>query len=186
MRVKEIQQRLSLAGRYASALYREAESRQEVASILNEIAELKKLLISAPQLASLFKSQLDTPQTVIAILLDIQKIANFSELFLNFLITVTKNKRLKILSEIFDIYCVTIDNALNIVPVRIEMAKSSSVHASTIEQMLEKKYPAQKLKYSYFEVPELLGGFRAFINEYCLDYSLISRLNRLRYQLKEA
>ena len=66
------------------------------------------------------------------------------------------------------------------------MAKSSSAHASTIEQMLEKKYPTQKLKYSYFEVPGLLGGFRAFINEHCLDYSLISRLNRLRYQLKEA
>ncbi len=186
MRVQEIQQRLSLAGRYASALYREAEAKQEISSILNEIAELKKLLISAPKLADLFKSQLVTPQTVIKILLEIQEIANFSELFLNFLITVTKNKRLKILSEIFDIYAVTIDNALNIVSVRIEMAKSSSAHASTIEQMLEKKYPTQKLKYSYFEVPGLLGGFRAFINEHCLDYSLISRLNRLRYQLKEA
>ena len=104
MRVQEIQQRLSLAGRYASALYREAEASQETASILSEIAELKELLISAPKLADLFKSQLVTPKTIIAILLDIQKIANFSELFLNFLLTVTKNKRLKILSEIFDIY----------------------------------------------------------------------------------
>ena len=116
----------------------------------------------------------------------LEEIANFSEIFLNFLITVTKNKRLKILSEIFDIYAVSIDNTLNVVSVRIEMAKSSSIHAPTIEQMIEKKYPTQKFKYSYFEVPELLGGFRAFINEYCLDYSLISRLNRLRYQLKEA
>lgn len=186
MRVQEIQQRLSLAGRYASALYREAEARHESASILNEIVELKKMLISAPKLADLFKNQLVTPRTVIAILLDIQEIANFSEVFLNFLITVAKNKRLKILSEIFDIYAVSIDNTLNVVSVRIEMAKSSSIHALTIEQMIEKKYPTQKFKYSYFEVPELLGGFRAFINEYCLDYSLISRLNRLRYQLKEA
>lgn len=186
MRVQEIQQRLSLAGRYASALYREAEVRQETVPILNEIAELKKLLISAPKLADLFKSQLVTPRTVIAILLDIQEIASFSEVFLNFLITVAKNKRLRLLQEIFDIYAITIDNKLNIISVRVEMAKSNSIHAPTIEQMIEKKYPTQKFKYSYFEVPELLGGFRAFINEYCLDYSLISRLNRLRYQLKEA
>ena len=68
----------------------------------------------------------------------------------------------------------------------MKITKNNPEYKLNIEQMISKKYPQKNIKYLYHEAPELLGGFRVFINEECLDYSLVSRLNRLRHQLKEA
>ncbi len=186
MQVRQIQQRLSLTGRYASALYREASATQQFEVITHDIAKFKELLNASDELATLLKSQLLLPKIAIAIFSDLEKIISLSETFLNFLRVIAKNRRLKFLTEIFESFTAIVDDASNTVPVKIEMVKIDKSHASVIEQMISSQYPLKNLKYSYLEVPELLGGFRVFINEQCLDYSLISRLNRLRYQLKEA
>jgi ATP synthase F1 delta subunit len=186
MRVRQIQQRLSLPGRYATSLYLEALEIGQVEAISQDISHFQELLTSTPELATLLKGELLRPKIAIAILYDVSKIVKFSETFLKFLTVVANNRRLKFLAEIFSAFTAILNDAANTVPVKIEMVKITNEHKDTIEKLLATKYPNQTLKYNYSQVPELLGGFRAFINEQCLDYSLISRLNRLRSQLKEA
>lgn len=186
MRVQQIQHRLSLEGRYASALYCEAVEKNAVGNILHEATQFNHLLTNNHELLTIFSSQLITQKIMIKILSDIQQVIKFSELFLQFLIILTKNKRLMLLPEIFKAFELIVDNALNTIHAKVEITKYNKEHQLTIEQMITKKYPKQNIKYSYNEVPELLGGFRVFINKECLDYSLISRLNRLRNQLKKA
>ncbi len=186
MRVRQIQQRISLAGRYASALTTEAKTAHQMQTLTRDITQFKELLLNHQELATALKGQLLRPKIATAIFADLAKIINFSEIFLKFLSVVADNRRLKFLPEIFETFLAIVDDQSNIVPVKIEVVKINQEDKVAIEKLLVNTLPSQSLKYSYCEVPELLGGFRAFINEQCLDYSLISRLNRLRYQLKEA
>ena len=186
MRVRQIQQRVSLAGRYASALHHEAKATQQFETITKDIAQFRELLTNHQDLATALNGQSLRPKIATAIFADLAKIVNFSEIFLKFLEIVANNKRLKFLPEIFKTFDAIVDDESNTVPVKIEVVKINFDQKFAIQRLLAGKYSSQKLKYTYFEVPELLGGFRAFINEQCLDYTLRSRLNRLRYQLKEA
>lgn len=186
MKVQYIQQRLSLEGRYASALYTEASEKNMVNEVLQEIKQFNDLVEDNQQLRTIFKSQLITQKVMIKILSDLQAIAKYSELLLQFLIIVAKNKRLKLLPDIFTVFGLIVDNADNITQAKVEMAKLNTEDKLTIKKMITKKYPSQNIKYSFREIPDLIGGFRVLINSECLDYSLISRLNRLRHQLKEA
>jgi len=186
MQVRQIQSRLNLAGRYATALYLETKETDQVTKISHDITQFEELLDMQPELATLIKSQIVRPEVVIAIFTDITKLCHLSETFLNFLGVITHNRRLRLLPKIFTAFQSIVDQASNIVQVKIEVAKITPEHKIAIEQLLASKYPSQKLQHTYVTKPELIGGFRAFIHQYCLDYSLLSRLNRLRYLLKEA
>lgn len=186
MQVRQIQSRLNLAGRYATALYLETKSTDQVAKISHDIAQFEELLSIQPELTTLLKSQIVRSEVVIAIFTDIAKLCDLSETFLNFLSVITHNQRLKLLPKIFTTFRSIVDQASNTVQVKIEVAKIIPEHKIAIERLLVSKYPSQKLQHTYVTKPELIGGFRAFIHQHCLDYSLLSRLNRLRYFLKEA
>ena len=94
------------------------------------------------------------------------------------------NKNL--LRNIFNDFLSLIDIQTNTIPIRIEVAQIQKSNISAIEKLLKEMYPKQAYRFEHHHAPELLGGFRVFIRERCLDYSLKSRLNRLSYQLKEA
>ena len=184
MQVRQIQQHVSLFGRYASALYNEAKETNQIEEITKNVIEFKNLLSGHQELSKTIK--LLHAKTTINIFTDIAKALNFSEIFLKFLEVIAKNKRINFLHQILNTFMDFIDRESNTTLVKIEVVKINSKHQEAIESLLQVKYPSQNLKYHYFAVPELMAGFRVFINEQCLDYSLRSRLNRLRYQLKGA
>jgi F-type H+-transporting ATPase subunit delta len=186
MHAQSVQLRVSLTGRYATALYKEASSTKNIDIILHDINVFKQLLEDNADLGQLLKSQILRIDNVIRIIEEIGKSMNFSELFVNFLKVIVVNRRGAFVQNIFSDFLSLIDIQTNTIPIRIEVAKINKKHLSAIEKMLKKMYPNKSHRFEHQETHELLGGFRAFIHEHCLDYSLKSRLNRLSYQLKEA
>lgn len=186
MHVQSVQLRVSLTGRYATALYKESSSTKSTEAILNDIDSFKKLLESNRELEQILKSQLLRGNGAILILEEIGKLMNFSELFVNFLKIILTNRRGAFLQNIFKDFLALVDIKTNTVPIRIEIAKTNKNHLIAIENILKKMNPKQSHRFEHHQNSELLGGFRAFIHGRCLDYSLKSRLNRLSYQLKEA
>ncbi len=186
MQVQSVQLRVSLTGRYATALYKEASTTKSLEAVLHDISVFEVLLKNHTDLDQILKGQLLRIKNTIGILEEIGKLMNFSKLFSNFLKVVATNKRCALLLNIFKDFKALVDIQTNTVPVRIEIVSLKDEHTHAIEDLLKNMYPSQSCRFEHIQVPELLGGFRAFINERCLDYSLKSRLNRLSYQLKEA
>jgi len=186
MRTQNIQLRVSLTGSYATALYKEAEALKCIDTVLNDINIFKELLASNTDLEKILKNKLFHVQNVLSIITEISELMNFSILFVNFLKILITNRRGAFIKNIFANFQALIDFQENVVPVRVEIAKINKKHNIAIEELLKKVYPSKKYRFEYCQNSELLSGFRAFIYERCLDYSLKSRLNRLSYQLKEA
>ena len=85
MHVQSVQLRVSLTGRYANALYKEAFSTKSFEVILNNIDDFKKLVESNHELEQILKSRLLHGNRAILIIEEIGKLMNFSELFVDFL-----------------------------------------------------------------------------------------------------
>ena len=186
MHVQSVQLRVSLTGRYANALYKEAFSTKSFEVILNNIDDFKKLVESNHELEQILKSRLLHGNRAILIIEEIGKLMNFSELFVDFLKLILTNRRGAFLQNIFQDFLALVDIKTNTLPIRVEVAKTNKNHLVAIENILKKMHPDQSHRFEHYQNSDLLGGFRAFIHERCLDYSLKSRLNRLSYQLKEA
>jgi F-type H+-transporting ATPase subunit delta len=186
MHVQSVQLRVSLTGRYATALYKEASSTKSTEAILNDINTFNELLKSSKELEHILKSNFLSVKDTLHIWVEVGKLMNFSELFLNFLKVIVTNRRGTFLQNIFKDFLSLIDIQTNTIPIRIEVAQIEKSNISAIERLLKKMYSDQAYRFENHHAPELLGGFRVFIRERCLDYSLKSRLNRLSYQLKEA
>lgn len=186
MQVQRVQLRVSLTGRYATALYKEALETKSLEAVLNDISVFEELLKNNLDLANILKGQLLRIKNAIEILEEIGKLMNFSKLFMNFLKVIATNKRCSLLLNFFKDFKALVDIQTDTIPVRIEIVSINEQHLRAIESLLKKMYPSYSYRFEHVQVPELLGGFRAFISERCLDYSLSGRLNRLSYQLKEA
>ena len=186
MQVQSVQLRVSLTGRYATALYREASSTKSAEAILSDINTFNELLKSSKELEHILKGNFLRVKDTFHILGEVGKLMNFSELFVNFLKVIVTNRRGSFLQNIFNDFLSLIEIQTNTIPIRIEVAQIQKSNISAIEKLLKEMYPNQAYRFEHHDAPELLGGFRVFIRERCLDYSLKSRLNRLSYQLKEA
>lgn len=186
MHVQDVQLRVGLTGRYATALYKEALSTKKIKTILHDIHTFQILLKEHSNLEQILKNQLIRVKVMTVIIEEIGKLANLSEMFIRFLKIIAHNRRCQLLQSIFRDFLTLVDVQSNVLPIRIEITKTHKKHLKEIEKLLSDMYPNYSPRFEHAENPELLGGFRAFIQERCLDYSLRSRLNRLSYQLKEA
>lgn len=186
MRAQNVQLRVSLTGSYATALYKEAKTMKCIDAILKDISTFKELLANNADLENILKNKLFHVRNVLSIITEISELMSFSVLFVNFLKILITNHRCDLIKNIFTDFQALIDFQENVVPIRVEMAKINTEHNAAIEELLKKACPSKKYRFEYHQNSELLSGFRAFIYERCLDYSLKSRLNRLSYQLKEA
>ncbi|MCE2716868.1 MAG: ATP synthase F1 subunit delta [Pseudomonadota bacterium] len=186
MRTIEVQLRVSLTGRYANALYKEAIAAKKVDVLLQDVASFQDLLSTHPEVEHAFKNKFLHAKHITTLIEDLGKLKDFSPIFINFLKTVTSKHRGNLLKTILKDFLTLVDIQNDTIPIRVEVASISKKNTTSIEKFLKKNHPKQTCRFEYHEKPELLGGFRAFIYDYCLDYSLKSRLNRLSYQLKEA
>ncbi len=186
MHTQSVQLRVSLTGRYATALFEEAEAQHNIEIIMRDINLFKALLKEHHDLDKALKSQLLRSSSVVAIIDEIGNSVGFSSLFVNFLKVISANRRYSLLEQIIRDFLTLVDHKENTLPVRVEVVSKTQKHLGVVETFVKNMYPNRSYRFEYIEIPELLGGFRAFINERCLDYSLQGRLNRLLNQLKEA
>ncbi len=176
----------TLAGRYAAALYAQADDTRALDATVDEMQALGRLIDQSPELRRLLDSPLiDVTQArtaAVAVLQD-QK---FSELIQHFVGVVANNRRLGALREIVASFAALVASKRGVVVAKVVSAHPlSDVQREQLRaRMIEAGYGTVNIEDSVD--PSLLGGLVVRIGARLYDTSLKSRLQRLQYAMKGA
>ena len=176
----------TLAGRYAAALYAQADDTRALDTTVDEMQGLGRLIDQSPELRRLLDSPLiDVTQARTAAVAVLQE-QGFSELIQHFVGVVANNRRLGALREIVASFAALVASKRGVVVAKVVSAHPlSDVQREQLRaRMIEAGYGTVNIEDSVD--PSLLGGLVVRIGARLYDTSLKSRLQRLQYAMKGA
>jgi ATP synthase F1 delta subunit len=186
MQVRKVQLNVSTSGRYANALFNLANDLNVFDTVNKDIYQIKSLLKKDTAFHNLLKGGGIAKQKSVKIFQEISTVFGFHLLISNLLILLAKNGRLHLLEKIIaDFQCLD-DYRSGVLEIDLEVFKKHPALLNVVQKSLKEKFKSKNYRFNVKEKPELISGFMAFINGQCLDYSLSGRLERMRYNLKEA
>ena len=176
----------TLAGRYAAALYAQADDTRALDATVDEMQALGRLIDQSPEFRRLLDSPLiDVTQARTAAVAVMQE-QGFSELIQHFVGVVANNRRLGALREIVASFAALVASKRGVVVAKVVSAHPlSDVQREQLRaRMIEAGYGTVNIEDSVD--PSLLGGLVVRIGARLYDTSLKSRLQRLQYAMKGA
>ena len=176
----------TLAGRYAAALYAQADDTRALDATVDEMQALGRLIDQSPELRRLLDSPLiDVTQARTAAVAVLQE-QGFSELIQHFVGVVANNRRLGALREIVASFAALVASKRGVVVAKVVSAHPlSDVQREQLRaRMIEAGYGTVNIEDSVD--PSLLGGLVVRVGARLYDTSLKSRLQRLQYAMKGA
>lgn len=176
----------TLAGRYAAALYAQADDTRALDATVDEMQALGRLIDQSPEFRRLLGSPLiDVTQARTAAVAVMQQ-EGFSELVQHFVGVVANNRRLGALREIVASFAALVASKRGVVVAKVVSAHPlSDVQREQLRaRMIEAGYGTVNIEDSVD--PSLLGGLVVRIGARLYDTSLKSRLQRLQYAMKGA
>jgi F-type H+-transporting ATPase subunit delta len=173
-----------IARRYALALFQLSQERGDSSQVAQDLQQLKEFLKTDPALAAFLKNKLVHHADIQQVLHLLGTAFQFSETTQGFLALLLRNKRLRWLAVISDIFQDFYDNAHGIIRGEIISARSlPSGIKNTFENML-----SQKLKKKVFcterQDKALLGGMIVNVGSYMIDASVKTQLRKIHDLLK--
>ncbi len=175
-----------LTGRYAAALYAQADEEQSLDLVVAQMEALGQLIDSSPDMRRLLGSPLvdvNAAQKAARAVLESQ---GFCKLVQDFVGVVTANRRLSVLRAVVTTFAALVAEKRGVV-----VAHVASAHP--ISDVQEQQLRARLIEAGYGNVdivksvdPSLLGGLVVKIGARLYDTSLKSRLQRLQYAMKGA
>lgn len=170
--------------RYAMALFNAAKPTGRLEKVYQDLDALRKLAVSDPS----FKLFLETPgikadqkQNVVE---DLCKSTKADELTKNFLNLLLENKRLGDLSKVVDTFEEHYRKELGQVLCTVTSAMElSNAQRKLVEEAITARMKGKQLVVSYDVQSSLLGGLVVKVEDQVLDYSVSSKLDRLKTQL---
>lgn len=185
MQVRKVQLKVSTSGRYASALFDMAGKLGIFDIVFKDILQIKNLIKSDSAFRGLLYGNALAKQKAKKIFAEISANFGFHYLIANLLILLVQNSRLSLLDKIITDFQCLVDNRDGVLLVELEVVKKHPALLNVLQKALKEKFKSKNYRFNVKENQELIAGFVAFISGHCLDYSLKSRLNRMRYKLKE-
>ena len=176
----------TLAGRYAAALYAQADDTRALDATVDEMQGLGRLIDQSPEFRRLLDSPLiDVTQARTAAVAVLQE-QGFSELIQHFVGVVANNRRLGALREIVASFAALVASKRGVVVAKVVSAHPlSDVQREQLRaRMIEAGYGTVNIEDSVD--PSLLGGLVVRVGARLYDTSLKSRLQRLQYAMKGA
>lgn len=170
---------LSMAKRYARALYQLAQGRNETDDVQRGLSNLAHELDAIPRLVPYFANPIVKPEDKQAV---VSKITS-NKLILRFVYLLAKRKRMDLLPLITDSFRALVDEAEGIrrVFVRTPMALSEA-QKKQVETDLARKLGGTVV--GRFDVAkELLGGIWVKMGDKVLDATVRGRMDDLRHAL---
>lgn len=176
----------TLAGRYAAALYAQADDTRALDATVDEMQALGRMIDQSPEFRRLLDSPLIDVTQARTAAVAVLKQEGFSELVQHFVGVVANNRRLGALREIVASFAALVASKRGVVVAKVVSAHPlSDVQREQLRaRMIEAGFGTVNIEDSVD--PSLLGGLVVRIGARLYDTSLKSRLQRLQYAMKGA
>ncbi len=172
----------AIAKNYAKALFCVAKSHNNVDKISAELEIFRKNFNE--QFANELKNPAISKDDSVKIITQIGKKLNFSEIFLNFLANMSKNRRLGLFGDVYKEFSRLLRIEKNIL--EIELISSAKLDESTIEdikKIIAKQNPNKSIEVIETLKSDILGGLQIKIGSNLIDASLRNKLSLIEKEL---
>jgi len=171
---------------YAEALLDLAQSQNQLVPIEQELAELKQLLQTVPELARVLQQPTISPERKKNVLRQVLA-GQVQPVVLNFLLLLVDRGRIVLLERIISSFQ---DMARNLRGTRLARVRSAvpltPEQAQRLTERLTQLSGARQVELEMTVDPSLLGGFTVQLGSQFLDTSLRSQLQRLALRLSQS
>lgn len=174
-----------VAGRYATALFELARDANAVDAVKADLDRFGALIAESSDLQRLVRSPVFTSEEqekAVAAILDKAGIGGLAG---NFFKTVAANRRLFAVETIIRAFAALVAAYRGEVVADVTVAQPlSDAHAATLKQALD-AMTGKDVKLAVEVDPSLLGGLKVKLGSKLVDASLKTKLNSIRYAMKE-
>ncbi len=176
-----------MAGRYAGALFELARDEKAVDSVKKDLESFDALIAESPDLNRLVRSPVfgvdDQLKAISAILAK----AQITGLAANFLRVITTNRRLFALREIIRGYRALVAKYKGEVSAQITVAeKLSDANLDALKGALKSVTGGKDIDLDVKIDPAIIGGLIVKVGSRMVDSSLRTKLNSIKFAMKEA
>jgi F-type H+-transporting ATPase subunit delta len=174
-----------VAGRYATALFELASEAGAVDAVKADLDSFTALIAEIDDLKRLVRSPVFSAEEQEKAITAILDKVGISGLAGNFFKTVAANRRLFAIESIVRAYDALAAEARGEVVAEVTVAQPlSDAHAATLKEALD-TMTGKHVKLAVEVDPSLLGGLKVKIGSRLVDASLKTKLNSIRYAMKE-
>ncbi len=173
-----------LARRYTTAVFDLAKSTNSLNAIAKDLEKLEDLIKSEASIQKFLTSPVVSETEQTSVVREIGKSQGFNSLTVNFLLIIVRNGRLQYLREIAKAFRERIAEENG--EIRVEVISAQKLSPTQVKQVAEdlSVKTGKKVMLDESVKPEIIGGLIIKIGSKMFDFSIKSRLNKLKNQLK--
>jgi len=176
-----------MAGRYAGALFELALEEKAVDSVKKDLEQFDALVAESPDLNRLVRSPVFGVDEQLKALLAILAKAEITGLAANFLRVITTNRRLFALRDIIRGYRALVAKHKGEVSAQITVAeKLSDANLDALKGALKSVTGGKDIDLDVKIDPAIIGGLVVKVGSRMVDSSLRTKLNAIKFAMKEA
>jgi F-type H+-transporting ATPase subunit delta len=175
-----------MAGRYATALFELALEQKAVDAVRSDLDRFDTLLAESEDLRRLVRSPVFGADEQAKALAAVLKQAGIGGLAANFLLLVTRNRRLFAVRNMIRAYRALVARHKGEVTAQVTVAETlSDAHLAALKDAL-KSVTKQEVQVDVAVDPAIIGGLVVKLGSRMVDSSLRTKLNAIRFAMKEA
>jgi F-type H+-transporting ATPase subunit delta len=176
-----------MAGRYANALFELALDNKALDTVRNDLEQFEELVAKNPDLARLVRSPVfgaDEQLKALNAILDRAKISGTAA---NFLRVITTNRRLFAVRDMIRAYRALVARHKGEVTAQVTVAdKLSEKNLAALKSALKSVTGGKNIDLDVKVEPAIIGGLIVKVGSRMIDSSLRTKLNAIKFAMKEA
>ena len=175
-----------MAGRYATALFELALEQKAVDAVTSDLERFDALVGESDELSRLVRSPVFGAEEQARALGGVLERAGIGGLTANFLLLVTRNRRLFAVRQMIKAYKALVARHKGEVTAQVTVAeKLSDTHLAALKDAL-KAVTKQNVQLDVQVEPAIIGGLIVKLGSRMVDSSLRTKLNAIKHAMKEA
>ena len=175
-----------MAGRYATALFELALEQKAVDSVRSDLERFDAMVAGSEDLRRLVRSPMFSADAQAKALAAVLEKAGIGGLAANFLLLVTRNRRLFAVRNMVRAFRALVARHKGEVTAQVTVAETlSDAHLAALKEAL-KAVTKQEVQVDVTVDPAIIGGLVVKLGSRMVDSSLRTKLNAIRFAMKEA